>query len=271
MTVASLSLLMFLAATTLSAQAIRGTVVDAATQEPIEDATVAMMDSKNATIGKPVRTNALGQFILYAPDEGDYRVNVTRIGYQPLAGQPLSIGDAELASMQLTMSAVATTVGSIEVTSRRGLSVGELMSTVGFDLRSARGQGHFIGRDELQKYGGAPLENVMRDNAVKLSIRFAEDPVFRNEVMVMQSGVSYCVPEVRLDGNPLPNTRGGVTSRLRTYGADQIYGVEVHRAAQFPPPRLAAELGTVTPNCGAVAIWTRSLQLQTNAILFSKK
>jgi hypothetical protein len=263
-------LVSLVAAGSLGAQTVRGTVLDAGSGQAINEANIVMLNERGTdTVAGPVRTDDSGHFILYAADGGNYQIRATRLGYAPVESRTIALDGAEVAMLDLKLSAVPAVLGTVAVTSRRALSASELMSPVGFDQRMARNIGAFIGSEELRKYRQVPVDAVLRDNAMRLSLRFGETR-FMNEVVFLRQGVGACLPEVRLDGNLVANEQGAFMQRMRTYNTQQIHGIEAYRASQLPPPRLAGDLGVTAPGCGVIAIWTRAANTQMAPLLWAK-
>ena len=87
--------------TALSIQAqrtISGTVVDKDLQEPVIQATVALLNRQDSTLVGNGVTNLSGQFSVNAPRDGQFVLRVTYVGYKPLyrnitvSGQPQRLG-----------------------------------------------------------------------------------------------------------------------------------------------------------------------------------
>ena len=86
------------AALSLQAQrTVSGTVVDKSDNEPVIQATVALLKSDSTLVTNAV-TNVDGQFQMTAPKDGAYIMRVTYVGYKTLyknltmSGKPLSLG-----------------------------------------------------------------------------------------------------------------------------------------------------------------------------------
>src|SRR5262249_17893047 len=103
----------------LSAQSVRGTVVNASNREPLQDAAVVLVNEKNDSVSRVVRTNVLGQFALYAADAGKYRLSISRIGFKPLLGNSIELHDTEVAIVQLDLASLPSDVGKVVVTEHR--------------------------------------------------------------------------------------------------------------------------------------------------------
>ena len=69
---------------------LRGVVVDSATQEPVEYATVAMMNLRDSSLTGAI-TDAKGRFEITEIKLGAYQVKISFIGYQEFIKQPLKL------------------------------------------------------------------------------------------------------------------------------------------------------------------------------------
>ena len=76
----TLALLLFSTVTALAVN-ITGTVKDAASAEPLMEATVRLLTAKDSTFVKGVTTNLDGKFTLSGVQKGNYILSVTYIGY----------------------------------------------------------------------------------------------------------------------------------------------------------------------------------------------
>ncbi|MBR1415357.1 MAG: TonB-dependent receptor [Prevotella sp.] len=90
------------AALSASAQrTISGTVVDKDANEAVIQATVALMKTDSTLVGNAV-TNANGQFSLTAPQDGNFLLRITYVGYKTLfrnvamSGKPVQLGTLKL-------------------------------------------------------------------------------------------------------------------------------------------------------------------------------
>jgi hypothetical protein len=279
-TIAALVLLLSSTAA-LSAQTIRGVVVDDSTKLPLESAVITILNTRGAELGKPsARSDSLGRFTVHAGELGRYQVRVTRIGYQPLTSQNISFNfSAQVAVVTLNMTAAPASLGRVVVTGTTRLTNVELMSHVGFELRRSKGDGKFLDTNALATYGRQPAYGLLEDNRALFGLEFVS-AAGGVETMRMLRGSGFCVPEVWIDGfEANPNT---ALLRLAGLGSDEIYGVEVYNGLQLPPPSIGGEIGAPSSLnvgrarggnnqlrqnqlCGAVAIWTKAFAKEMQA------
>ena len=65
----------------LSAQIVRGQVIDSIGGVPITDAGVALLDSSGTAVARTI-TDEAGVFVLHAPHRGEYRLAIEYVGYR---------------------------------------------------------------------------------------------------------------------------------------------------------------------------------------------
>ena len=88
-----------------------GDVVDSATGRPVVQAQVALRGT-----GLQATTDLKGHFVLRPVPPGTHRLEVRRIGYQPIHRDSLVVREGETLSLALTMSAAAFQLAEVTVT-----------------------------------------------------------------------------------------------------------------------------------------------------------
>jgi hypothetical protein len=121
----------------------------------------------------------------------------------------------------------------------------------GFDARSAKGQGKFFTRAQLDQASGRPLANLLKTDA---SAFMASGP--RGESLLATrlpaSTTSSCYAAVVRDGVRIYPFGKATPPDLDKIFAEQLAGIELYaRGANAP-----AELGDAA-KCGALVLWTR--------------
>jgi hypothetical protein len=235
-------------------QTVKGIVLDASRQ-PIEDAQVSLLDPSGAEVRSGVRSDAAGLFVIHAITRGRYRVRVMRIGFQPVTSPELELEAAESVSLELAMTTVVQALPAVRILERRALTLTELMSTTGFELRRSKGLGGFLTAEELAGLG--EFSNIVRTSKLAgLELR----PGDETDVIMLRKAGSYCRPDYYLDGMIISNGIAGAERAMLTLGAmpmDHLYGIEMHRGDDLPPS-LGGMLGSTGNPCGTIAVWTRA-------------
>jgi hypothetical protein len=261
----------------LRAQTVRGTIIDDGTRRPVDNALISLLDARNNAVHRgPIRSDSLGRFMIHAGGPGTYLLRVTRIGYAPLTSERIVLSQpAQLAQLTLAMSADTLRLGRIIVGATRQLTNRELMSYIGYDLRSSKGQGKFFDSLYLADRRRQPVDLVLTDGTPDVVV--LRDGTGREHLM-MKLGFNVCFPEVWIDGFRTGSL--SALARLRSLGADMVYGIEVFSSVQMPPASLAGEIGasqtrvqlyeyredqlgravsTRQRPCGAIGIWTKQV------------
>ena len=97
--VLSMMAVMLLSALSLQAQrTITGTVIDDEQKEAVIQATVALLKTDSTSLVSNAVTNASGHFQMNVPQDGNFLVRITYVGYKPLyrsitmSGKPVALG-----------------------------------------------------------------------------------------------------------------------------------------------------------------------------------
>jgi hypothetical protein len=275
---------MLLALPNAGAQTIRGVAFDAATQVPILDAIITLLDSAGREMGIRTRSSANGSFVLVPRDPGRYRVLATRIGYQPLVTIVPSLKAADLASVRMPMAVLAQPLAKVEVVARRRLTLTDLMSPLGFDVRHGKGLGRTLDSAQLNAQQLNTVQNLLEShfypNIGVMRIGPDSSPV------VTITGCELNTTDVFLDGRLMslgpesnligrPPKPGSSRSNQTVQGAikafafiaampaNTLYGVEIYNRFQLPPPSLGGGIG-VLDRC-AFVVWTKAFAERTAA------
>jgi hypothetical protein len=244
------------------AQTVRGVIVDGASGLPVSNVAVALLDDAGAS-QPPTRSDTLGAFILHAPRMGQWRVRATRIGYAPAESESLKLGAGSLVVVRLRLLAVARQLSPVEIVERRKLNARELMSTLGFDLRAARGYGQRLDTADLARYKYDLISDIIATRFGAF-VFFETDETGQQKLRIRRAGAG-CDPELYIDGNYHSGAAFDMTM-MPSLTADQLYGVEVY-VGDVLPPSLGGFFGTtyvkvpgrkVPEVCGTVAIWTKA-------------
>lgn len=114
-----LALLLVLAAGAPAAgQAVSGRVLEEGTGEPVEGAMVRLLAGDGGEVAATF-TDARGEYRLKAPEAGDYRLRVSRIGFGSWEGEPLRLTPGEGREQEVLLAPHAVSLSAISATSRR--------------------------------------------------------------------------------------------------------------------------------------------------------
>ena len=226
----------------LSAQVVRGQVLDATTGAPVARATVRLM-AADSVRGQMV-TDTAGSFVLQAPRPGAYRVTAERLGYTAARSGELALGAGAVIDVVYRLSADAVTLEPLEVVSRKWLPPG----LAGFEARASRRHpgAVFLRRDEIQRR--SPHRAVDVFYGVR-GLRVRSTMINRGHQLPEISATSGCRPDVFIDG---VLQRGGSFLNDHISAAD-MEGVEVYRTSTDAPTEYRTARG-----CAVILIWTRT-------------
>ncbi len=91
------------AALPAGAQTVVGRALDRETQQPIPDASVALVDAEGDAVATG-RSGADGRFRLTARQPGDYRVTASRIGYRTLLSGVVTLGEGVVVEAEVRVT-----------------------------------------------------------------------------------------------------------------------------------------------------------------------
>ena len=230
------------AAAPLSAQVVRGRVMDAGTGAPVARATVRLMAADS--VRAQAVTDTAGSFVLQAPRPGPYRVTAERLGYAAARSGELALGAGAVIDVVYRMSADAVALEPLAVVSRRWLPPG----LAGFERRAARRHpgAVFMRRDEILRRSPSRAADVFY-GVHGLRVR----SVMINQGHQLPQIVSsmQCEPDVFIDG-----TRQSGGAFLNDFiSSSDMEAVEVYRTSIDAPIEYRTARG-----CAVILIWTRT-------------
>ena len=262
--VALCAVLLAAGAAPLSAQTVKGRLLDSTTKEPILLATVLLLDSVMSPLDRTF-TDQKGAFVLNAPRPGDYYIGAERAGYRSKIDGILQLGVGGEITVDFFLVPRPVRLDTVPVAVSRE-RVGEQLEAIGFFERRREGSAWTLGPEDLEKrvvnevaqlFRGAPGARIVDTGG-------GSALVFRGGAVTPQRATDsdgYCTPRILIDGSELPSFRGAgaATAGAVLDGAvnvDDIIAVEVHTGPASLPLIYA---GTST-RCTTVLIWTSRAQ-----------
>lgn len=246
------------------AQAVRGVVIDDTNQQPVVSAMVRLVVGDELRDGR--ETDGAGRFLLPVPGEGEYRLEVARLGYETARSQPFHVSLSDTVAVEFRIAPDAVLLAPITVTAR---------SRLGRHLferrRSEWGRGVFLDRRAIDSLAPTRSADVLAG---------VEDVVVRWDIGTTSSGFRDLIPNVwsvrgrgcvlyMVDFVPVRSLTEDGTSdwsgyQLGMLDPDDIEAVEVYRSVLEVPPELrrytyvpSRKGGMGLANCGLVVFWTR--------------
>lgn len=178
-----------------SAQAFEGRVLSESGAEPVDGATVRLLDAAGEPLVAAL-ADSLGRFRLEAPEPGEYRIVARHLGYERLASRLLAVGDpSRTYPVELILTPAPIPIEGIEVTAERVEEVErELRQQIGLDPDALRWEP--ILRPTI-------VEHLERGHGVPALIRWTRTPgvtvAGAGEDLCFRYRVRTCLP-VYLDG-----------------------------------------------------------------------
>jgi len=231
-----------IAASPLTAQTIRGKLLEQLSEKPVGGASVTLVTDQNAQVAT-TQTNASGDFTFRLAAPGAYRLRVSRSGYRGSETPVIQLqsGDDVSATVHILPNRLDLT--PLIVTSNNRRPAGKL---AGFNERMQKysRRGTFITRDQIDKARPLNVSDLLEPVSgliVRPRLRS-----FGSDVRTLDG----CRPTVLLDGLPYPLMGESIDEIV---SPRQLEAIEVYPSwAQVPP-----ELNRGFTRCGMIALWTR--------------
>lgn len=254
------SLLLALAAGSVSAQEIRGRVMEVVSEAPLGSAVVTAIDADSTVVGLALSDSA-GAFALTVPEDVTGRVRVERLGYTTVETVVLELGSLEAVPLEVRLRPQP-----IELEGVTGVARLELNRNVkGFLRRERTGFGAYMGPAEIAEIRPTTATNML----TRVPAGFVAPSPSGRGILIMTPWMrhgnqrsrnprdraipGYCDPTVYVDGALLDE--GG--SRLDAWvPAVSIRAVEVYRNPRQAPPYFQRSYFVDDPDCAIVLIWT---------------
>jgi len=263
-------------AASLSAQTIRGRLLDAESGRPIDLGLVIMLTEELDSITSTI-TDESGVFEVTSPDPGGLVLLASAWGYYETLDGIFDVGTGSSMTVEFRIRPRPLPIDSLVVSFERPVREHELVRN-GFVRRLERGLGHFITPHDIEKSPAfsteALLEGLMGVRvrpptalATALSDTLVTGLASLSHVgdqVMLRATAGWCNPTVYLDGMRVQQNAGqGMTlsmlAPLNTVSAIEVY----RRAAQVPVEYASAESplngnqGTLQGVCGVILVWTR--------------
>jgi hypothetical protein len=232
---------------------VQGTVLDHATNEPLEGVTVVARDAFGDVLARRT-TGPSGEFAFEVRNRPGIRLRAGRIGYQEVDTPYLSFENRDLFVIELHLDTEAVPLAPLTVVARSASVRSPVLG--GFDRRAEGGFGWYFTRTEIEEIGPMMVSDLLgRVPGVRLESggRSGHRRTVTMARATVGPGGGPCPVQIFLDGRQI--TRGSVmevaVDDLVT--PEAVEGIEVYRGLSTVP----AEFLTPESRCGVVAIWTR--------------
>jgi len=280
-TIVAFSLMASVLVTSLRAQTVRGTILDASTEEPVSGAAVSLRNQSGDSIAQ-AESDSAGRFV-FEVREGDYSFRIIRIGYQRTLTPAVEALAGDVIRVVIRIVPLGTEPAgelfSLSPIVVEGQAVDRHMEA--FERNRQVGLGDHVVREEFEEWHPQQVTDVIRrmsgftvipnSNYGRPHPRGGVDT--RPYMIEVPSRIhrtalpTECPPLMFLDGASIGNTE---TTDITLLPIDLIEAVEAYsRQNQMP-----AEYSKRGSECGVIAFWTRradatqtasSLELGVNA------
>ena len=232
-------------------------LTDDSRQRPVPAATVEIR-----ALGRSVRTDSLGHYVLADIPLGVHAVNVRALGFAPVAAHVSFLRAQHVQRDFLLAGNAPVFLSPVEVTASSRLTE--------FDERRRLGRGHFITRSELESAGHRRLSEVLaRLPGMRIQRHGAEaSAVTGRGTITLQGSNPACYVHVYVDDAPVSNSVAqdfGKASRNRMSSAPvgvfnlnslatlEIEAVEFYAGGSSIP----SKYNRTGSACGVLLLWTR--------------
>jgi len=241
-----------------SAQVVQGRVLDDATGQPVAAVAIQLVagDEGDSTVATDV-TDDQGHFELRAPSVGAYRLQTSRIGYQPVTTQLFVIvREQDPLEVEVRISAVAVPLAPLTIVSGRAarssslrLEIAGYYERMEIYGREGLGLGEFLGREELLRNNPLKVSDALR---MVRGVRVVGGGGTRQVITLRAHGgwnlTGRCIPQVYINGSPFATGRD-IDEMVSPWS---LAGAEVYPGLSVP----AEFTRGVQPACGVIALWT---------------
>lgn len=245
--IAAVALALVLPPALASAQSgvIRGRVVDAATQQPLQDAQVSVVGTQRGAA-----TDQRGEYSIAGVPAGSYTVRARRIGYS-VGNQTVTVGASATATVDFALSVSATELQEVVVNAVTG--VGERRIEAGTNV------GH-VNVAEINKGPITSVSDVLQGRVAGVNLQSVVGTTGGGQRIRIRGANSLSLsnePLLYIDGIAASNSKGGIAlggqdySRLNDINPEEIENIEVLKG-----PAASAIYGSAASN-GVILITTK--------------
>jgi Carboxypeptidase regulatory-like domain/TonB-dependent Receptor Plug Domain len=257
---AAAALLLLAAARPLSAQVLRGKVVDAVSGEPVPQVALSAIGADRKEAGH-ARTAGDGTFYLQFGGPVSVRLQTQRTGYRPTVTEELPVAPSETVYVEVRVSAAPLQIDPLRVTARVEPPRRRFLELNGFYHRQRVGFGAFLRREDIERLPHSNLAQVLqRTRGMAIHYKGAHQFIYFTRYgpptivsNVRGPPINACIPRVFLDGNRM--TYDGLNDINSIVSPDQVEAIETYVAGNAP-----VEYTGSNSACGVILIWTRHEQ-----------
>lgn len=237
-------LLSLACASGLSAQAVRGTVLEHGNDRPVPEAVVTLVNSQGLRAGRVV-AGADGTFAFRITRPDAYQLRAERVGYRAVTSPYVTLAPGDSVVLELRLSTRSVVLAPLTVVA--GGDVLRQRAVAAFEYNRSRGFGRFVGPEQIERIRPFYTTDVLQQvpfvtvtGGIQRSIRL-NDP---------RGGL--CIPSLFVD-----RVRYRISEDVnldQIVAGSRVLAVEVYPTPSGVPPEFS-----VLDNyrCGVVVIWTK--------------
>ena len=239
------------ATTPVTAQTVRGRVVDAESNRPLRAANITLLDDQSREVAR-ASTDSAGTFELRAPRPAGYRLRATLFGYATQTSDRVELRARETVQVALQLATQPIPVVPLVIVTReRGHSRLDEFE----QRRTKLGTGYFLTRNEIDKRPLATASTLLLDlpGVILKTLDDGHSEIRLRSNRITGSAEETCRANLYVDGHL---RSGSVDDFLIT---DWVGGVEV-----YPRPGTAPAGFRSDNACGVVLFWTQDPERGAN-------
>jgi hypothetical protein len=271
---ATLLFLLLLFPATVRAQGIRGVVLDAETNQPVDAVTVALLDFREEVV-RSVITDARGAFAIRVGETGRFYLRAERIGYATVTSRPLDLLPGDTAVVELRLGVEALAIEPLTVTaSSRALRNRDLDDFYQRRRYDHLGGAAFYSPEDLAEMPAAQIPDLFQvARGVRLNVDY---PGWGSapRILFARGSTGGCLPAIFVDGFELPVVSGSRTSddpntrpplvhdNLNNYVTNMnVLAIEMYQGLAVPGELLMCRSPGAC-RCGVINILTNKAQAE---------
>ena len=258
----------------VSAQSIRGRLLDLVSDEPLEGGLLTLRAADSVPVST-VFSDENGNWAFELPGPGVFYIEATRFGYQPWVAGPVEVGAEDDLNSVYRLWPQPFELDPLEV----AVQATRLhLQTAGFYERQRADFGFFLGPEQIQERRAPRITDLLQGLPGVSLVAMTPGSVGGRFVQLRGSSLSQggvCRPRVFVDGllyavgdsRPVDQLEGRETESNMMEFIDQglslddigptsdLAGIEVYRSGSQVPVQFGGT--SVSTLCGVIVFWTR--------------
>jgi hypothetical protein len=241
-----------------NAQVLRGRVIEAKSPTAIPGVFIRVLAADSLPVAQGVADDS-GRFAIEVPKAGEYRIELSRIGYALRLSKPMKMAADQVYELNnIQLAAQAVPVAAVPVTAESRVPA---LERNGFYARRKAGLGHYIDRATIEKKAPRMTTDLFAGvSGVRLQPKSGG-----GFYVLLRGGAAHslrlgmCSAIVFVDGVPVNyEPSRGAMNNVTPYDFDVIHpdnveAIEVYRSPAEVPP----QYGGAEAACGVILLWRR--------------